>query len=243
MARFFITDANMRDNTIEITGQDAIHISTVLRGKKGDVLTACDHNGTEYVCRISEIGSKSVLLEIMEQKTSLSEPGVKVTLFQGMPKADKMELIIQKCVELGVHRIVPVFTENTVVKITDKTLQKTERFQKISESAAKQCGRGMIPFIHPPVSFVQALQDMSRLDMSFIAYEGEKKRHIKDLTKDFKGKTAGIFIGPEGGFSPKEIEQCLVQNIHSVSLGHRILRTETAGFTALTIFLYEMGEL
>ena len=243
MPRFFVEPQNIKDNIIELYGDDAGHISRVLRSRPGEILTVCDGTGNDYEAEIIEINEKTVRLEIKSTAFTESEPSVRITLYQGLPKGDKMELIIQKCVELGVYRIVPVNTERCIVKLDkSKEKKKTERWQKISESAAKQSGRGIIPVIGNVMSFDEAVRDAKGLDGAIIPYELEKKMGLKSYLDGFKGGSLGIFIGPEGGFAVSETEKALEAGFTSVTLGKRILRTETAGMCAVsnTLFYLDM---
>ena len=243
MPKYFVTPDSVKDNEIFIEGDDAKHIGTVLRAKTGDRLTVCDGFNRDYECVIKEIEKTKVTLSIESQSECNSEPKLKITLFQALPKADKMELIIQKCTEIGVCQFVPVSTERAVVKIDkkDKSAKKTERWQKIAESAAKQSGRGIIPYVHEPVSFGEALKMASLLDGAIIPYELEEKNGIREFVESFKGKSLGIFIGPEGGFAQSEIEKAIKDGIKPITLGKRILRTETAGMVTAAILIYELG--
>jgi len=243
MPKFFVNKNNIGEKNIEITGNDAIHITTVLRSKINDEIIVCDGDGTDYTCRLIGINKKQVLAKIVNKYQNENEPNLKITLYQGVPKGDKMELTIQKCVEIGVDRIVPVITENTVVKIGDKAEKKIVRWNKISEAAAKQCGRGKIPIVDEIMKFEEAIEDSKTLDNSIIPYEKERNNNINNFIKNFKGKSIGIFIGPEGGFSENEINLCFENKITSVSLGKRILRTETAGLVTSVILLYELEGL
>ncbi|MEA4973149.1 Ribosomal RNA small subunit methyltransferase E [bioreactor metagenome] len=246
MPRFFVEEENIKDNIISLYGDDAGHISRVLRSKTGDMMTVCDGSGNDYEAAIIEISDNTVKLEIKNTTYTESEPAVKIILFQGLPKGDKMELIIQKCVELGVYSIIPVNTERCIVKLDkNKEKKKIERWQKVSESAAKQSGRGIVPQIGEVMSFGEALKKASQLDMSMIPYELERDRGLKEFLDDYRtknGRTLGIFIGPEGGFAFEEIEKALNSGILPVTLGKRILRTETAGMTAVanTLFYLDM---
>lgn len=240
MPKFFVSPNQIGEDIIEIIGDDAKHISTVLRGKVGENITICDGLGTDYECCISEINKKSITAKINKKHKNENEPSIKITLFQALPKLDKMETVIQKCIEIGVDRIVPVISEHTVVKINDKAEKKLDRFRKIAEAAAKQCGRGKIPQVSDITTFKDAVNAAKELDCSIIPYEKEKDRTIKSFVKEFDGKSIGIFIGPEGGFSEDEIKLCSENGIKSITLGKRILRTETAGLVASVILLYEL---
>jgi 16S rRNA (uracil1498-N3)-methyltransferase len=151
-----------------------------------------------------------------------------------------MELIIQKCIEIGVDSIVPVKTEHTVVKLDGKEDKKVARWNKIAEAAAKQCGRGKIPVVESVMSFGEAIEDSKKLDRVIIPYEKETKNNLKSFTNDFNGETIGIFIGPEGGFAQSEVEKAVESGATSITLGKRILRTETAGLVASVILLHEL---
>ncbi len=242
MPRYFVETEKIADNKIIIEGDDARHISVVLRGKVGDEIEVCDSQSREYVCTIKEMEKDKIILKIEKARLSDSEAKTKITLFQGLPKSDKMEMIIQKCVELGVFKIVPVSTERAVVKLNKKDgVKKTQRWQKISEAAAKQSGRGIIPEVLEPVSFKEGISLAKKLDGAIIPYENEEKTGLREFVTSFKGGEIGVFIGPEGGFSQGEIQLAKENGILPISLGKRILRTETAGMTTLAILLYELG--
>ena len=242
MPKYFVTPDAVKDSEIEITGEDAKHIGTVLRAKIGEKITVCDGYNNDYECVITEIEKQKVIAKIESKEECKAEAQTKITLFQALPKADKMELIIQKCTEIGVCEYVPVSTERAVVKIDkSKSAKKVERWQKIAESAAKQSGRGIIPDVKDVMSFDEAIKMAKILDGAIIPYELEEERGIKEFAKGFEGKSIGIFIGPEGGFSKNEIEKAVSEGIMSVTLGRRILRTETAGIVASAVLLYELG--
>ncbi len=241
MPKFFVTKQQIKQQ-IEIVGEDAKHIKTVLRKKEGEERIVCDGEGIDYICNINCFEENKIIADIVEKRLCEAEPPVKITLFQGLPKADKMELIIQKCVELGVDAIVPVETERSIVKLYKKEHKKIERWQKIAEAAAKQSGRGKIPQIENVLSFEQALQCSKELDKSIIPYEREQKRNLKEFIKNFEGESIGVFVGAEGGFSEQEIAKAIQQNVLPVTLGKRILRTETAGMVTTAILIYEIEQ-
>lgn len=243
MPKYFVTPESVKENKIFIEGEDAKHIGTVLRAKVGEKLTVCDGYNRDYECSIEEIGKSTVILSIESVSQCDAEPELKITLFQALPKADKMEMILQKCTEIGVCEFVPMSTERAVVKIDkkDKSAKKTQRWQKIAESAAKQSGRGIVPTVHEPVSFNEAVKMASLLDGTIIPYELEEKNGLKEFVKDFEGKSLGIFIGPEGGFAQNEVEKALESGFKSITLGKRILRTETAGMVTSAILIHELG--
>lgn len=203
-------------------------------------MTLCDGEGMDYQCRIVSL-ERGVLLDILSKEVCETEPKTKITLYQGLPKADKMELIIQKCVELGVDRIVAVSTERAIVKLDKKENKKLERWQKIAEAAAKQSGRGKIPEIGQQVlKFKEAVAEAKGLDGAIIPYEKEQETGIRQFVQGFQGESIGVFIGPEGGFAEEEIALAQENGITPITLGKRILRTETAGMTTAAILLYEL---
>lgn len=246
MNRFFVDDPGaFSDRSVVITGEDVNHVKNVLRLKENDELIVSDGRGRDYHCRISGITNEEVVADICDICDNFSELSTEITLFQGFPKGDKMELIIQKTVELGVTRIVPVMTKRTVVKLDDKKAKKkTERYNMIAESAAKQSGRGMIPEVTMPVSFAEAVSMAEKLDMNIIPYEeAEGVEYSRNIIKNIKGKKSlGIFIGPEGGFAREEVEKALDAVVSAITLGHRILRTETAGMAVISIIMFELEE-
>lgn len=246
MNRFFVDDPGaFSDRSVVITGEDVNHVKNVLRLKENDELIVSDGRGRDYHCRISGITNEEVVADICDICDNFSELSTEITLFQGFPKGDKMELIIQKTVELGATRIVPVMTKRTVVKLDDKKAKKkTERYNMIAESAAKQSGRGMIPEVTMPVSFAEAVSMAEKLDMNIIPYEeAEGVEYSRNIIKSIKGKKSlGIFIGPEGGFAREEVEKALDAGASAITLGHRILRTETAGMAVISIIMFELEE-
>ena len=239
MPRFFFFFSDIGEKTAYLRGENAHHAVKVLRMKIGEEATLCDGDGMDYACRIAEVGEE-VLLEVLSKASSQSEAKVAVTLYQGLPKADKMEMIVQKCVELGVVRMIPVQTARSIVKLEKKEAKKIERWQKIAHSAAEQSGRGRIPAVLPPMTFAEALADAKTLSQAMIPYEKEQEHTLKNFLHAFRGDSLGILIGPEGGFSEQEIAQAKEAGVLPVTLGKRILRTETAGMATLAIALYEL---
>lgn len=240
MYRFFVDKNQIAQKTVIITGSDFNHIKNVLRMREGEeisVMTEGDDN--EYRCEIASYGDNEVTCNIMFVKRSDVELPCKITLYQGLPKADKMELIIQKAVELGAYRIVPVATKRAVVKLErGKEDKKIARWNAISEAAAKQSKRAVIPKVENVLSFKDAIKECESANIKLIPYElsdpdsMEKTRSIIDGIK--AGDEIAIFIGPEGGFSEEEIEMAVNSDVLPITLGHRILRTETAGFVVLS---------
>lgn len=246
MSRFFIPTDSIDGDSILITGSDAHHISHVLRMAKGDRLTVCDMGRREHECVISDFSKDTVALKVISTKDSENEPSVRVTLYQGLPKADKFEQIIQKAVELGVDRIVPVKAERSIVKVNESFGKKLERYSAIAESAAKQCGRAIIPQVSEAVSFEQMISEMKKLSLSFICYEGNEVIPIKKLLSDAIENGVGeigFYIGPEGGLSVSETKAAKEAGIAMCGLGSRILRTETASGCVLSCIMLLSGNL
>ena len=243
MQNFFVYDWQVQGDTVTIEGTDVNHMVNVLRMKVGEEVSVHDDVNRKYLCRIAELQEDKVCLSILEQQTSDTELPCRIYLFQGLPKGDKMEWIIQKGVELGAYAIVPVATKRAVVKLDEKKAQKkVARWNSIAESAAKQSGRGMIPEVLPVMKFSEALQFAKDLDLNLIPYE--KAEGIADtkqrIEKIRPGQSIGIFIGPEGGFEEAEVEMAKEMRAIPVTLGRRILRTETAGMTMLSILMYHL---
>lgn len=246
MSKFFIDKESISGDNIDITGEDVAHIRKVLRMRTGEKLIACDNDGTDFECEIAEISDKHVTVKILKSWKSENEAPIRVTLFQGIPKSDKMDFIIQKCVELGIDTIVPVKTERTVVRFENAKdeAKKQQRWQKIAVEAAKQCNRGRLPEVSNPVDFNAALEMAGVNDLVLIPYENEAERGLKSILRNNStARRIAVFIGPEGGFAEEEVQKCIERSFYSVTLGKRILRTETAGLTVLSILMYELGDV
>lgn len=244
MYQFFIEDENAAEDFVTIEGSDVNHIKNVLRMKPGEKIRVCTRNGQNYFCSISDITESFVRADILEKEAESTELPCRIYLFQGLPKNDKMEWIIQKTVELGVYEVIPVAMKNCVVKLDEKkAAKKLQRWQAIAESAAKQSKRTVIPTVKQPVTYKEALKIASELDITLVPYENERGM---DATREIMGQlkagqTIGVVVGPEGGFAPEEI--ALVDEnatMHRISLGRRILRTETAGLAALAMLVYNL---
>lgn len=250
MNRFFFQKENLIHGSIHIEGEDVQHISKVLRLTEGDRILLCDGEGLDYVAEIKTVDKSFIKAEVLEKLEAISEPTLEITLFQGIPKGDKMELIIQKSVEMGVTRIVPVQMHRCVVKIENEKdgKKKQERWQRIAMEAGKQSGRGRIPQVTAPVSFGESLKLAGALDYRILPYEKEEALSIKKSIKEYMEKSgtpasAAIMVGPEGGFEVKEVGKAMVSGFKPVTLGKRILRTETAGFVAMACLMYECDEM
>jgi 16S rRNA (uracil1498-N3)-methyltransferase len=244
MYQFFVEPAAITGNRIHITGKDVNHIKNVLRMKIGEELAVSNGiDGKEYRCGILEMTEDEILCELRFIKEDAVELPVRITLFQGLPKADKMELIIQKAVELGAYEIIPVATKRAVVKLdAKKEKSKLARWQAIAEAAAKQSKRALIPQVGRVMSFGEAVQYASGMNSKLIPYEmAEDMSRTRELLRQIQpGQTVAVFIGPEGGFSPEEISLAMETGVLPITLGRRILRTETAGMTVLSILMYEL---
>ena len=243
MYQFFVPSENIQGNRIVITGDDVNHIKNVLRMKVGEEIAVSNReDGKEYRCGIASIGDEIVCTLRFIKEDGVELP-TKITLFQGLPKADKMALIVQKAVELGAYEVVPVSMARSIVKLDDKK-QKTKitRWQSIAEAAAKQSKRSIIPQIQPVMTMKQALSYAKEMDMLFVPYElADDMEKTRELFEEVKpGQHIGFFIGPEGGFDEAEIQLALDSGAHPITLGKRILRTETAGMTVLSILMYHL---
>lgn len=245
MYHFFVDDSNISENEIIITGKDVNHIKNVLRLKENDKILISNGQDKDFYCIISKINNDEVVTLIDSVLEESNELPSKIYLFQGLPKNDKMELIIQKAVELGVYEIIPVAMKNCVVKLdAKKEASKIKRWEAISESAAKQSKRCIIPSIHNVLSFKEAVEYASTLDVNIVPYENQKgieetRRVVGNIKR---GQSVGIFIGPEGGFDDKEIEEVLSKSFIPLTLGRRILRTETAGMAMMSILMYNLEQ-
>ena len=243
MHHFFVEPTQICGDTIAIEGSDLNHMKNVLRIKPGESVEISDGSSNRYICEVDEYEQDSVRLHICDKIRDDVELPSRIYLFQGLPKADKMELIIQKAVELGVYEVIPVVTKRAVVKLDEKkAAKKVARWNAIAEGAAKQSGRNRIPEVHDVMTFAEALKFAKSLDVRLIPYEkAEGMGTMKSAVDQIRtGKSIGVFIGPEGGFEEAEIEQAMEQEIIPVSLGKRILRTETAGLTILSILMYHL---
>lgn len=245
MYRFFVKPEQIGETSIVITGGDVNHIKNVLRMKKGDTILVSDGSDREYVCTIDNFNNHQVIVNIQDVNGQARELPIQVTLFQALPKGDKMDTVIQKMVELGAYEIVPMSTKRCVVKLdAKKASAKTKRWNAIAENAAKQSKRGIIPQVNMPVTYEQALDMAKNMDMIIMPYEEaddmEKTRRI--FSEITPGMRVGVLIGSEGGFTKEEVE--LAKNIKAreVTLGKRILRTETAGMAVMSVLMYLMEE-
>ena len=247
MQRFFVEPHQIDEGAhqIHILGSAVNHISNVLRMKQGEELWISDGGKKEYRCTIEEFSPDEVLLHIIYAQEPDYELQSRIYLFQGLPKADKMELIIQKAVELGAYEVIPVETKRCVVKLDGKkAAKKVERWKQIAESAAKQSKRMLIPNVHEVLTFKEALKYAESMDVRLIPYELAKgMQETKEILADIQpGQSIGIFIGPEGGFEEKEVETAISEGAKPITLGKRILRTETAGLAILSVLMFQLEQ-
>lgn len=244
MPRFFIE--NISGDFITISGQDALHIAKSLRMKVGEKLTVCGGQGLDFICEIDEISESSVLLRVTETVVTDSEPSIDITLYQGCPKGDKMELIIEKSIELGVNKIVPVLMQRSVSRPDTKSAaKKHERYQKLALSAAKQCGRGIIPRVEPMINFIQMTNELAQHQAVIFFYEcgGESLSSVMNKIVLNNLSDIAVVIGPEGGFDPSEADMLKNMGALTSTLGKRILRTETAPIAAISAIMYATGNM
>ena len=245
MHRFFAEPGQIGEKEIVITGADVNHIRNVLRMRTDEEVLIADGQGAEYRCKLTDLGENEVLAQILWKLDGNAELASAVTLFQGLPKSDKMDLIVQKCGERGVDRIVPLSTKRAVVKLDAKKEEtRLKRWNTISESAAKQSGRGVIPEVSGVMSFEKALEEAKKLEVLLIPYEraehmAETRRVMGEIRP---GQSVGVFIGPEGGFEESEVEEAVAAGARAITLGRRILRTETAGLAVMAMLGYLLEE-
>ncbi len=247
MHKFFTPKENFIDKQAKILGDDVKHLYKVLRLNEGDKIVLNNCNGEEFLANIRTITKQEVIVDIEEKLEINNESEVKIYLFQGLPKAQKMDLIVQKGTELGVTKFIPTLTERVDIKLKGE-FKKLDRLNRIALEAAKQSKRTVIPTVSEPISFEDALTNMKALDLVIVPYENAENFGIKTLFNDenidiSKIKTVGILVGPEGGFELSEINKLKENGAYIVTLGSRILRTETAGFVATSLVQYELGDL
>lgn len=246
MYQFFVETTQITEDQIRILGKDVNHMKNVLRMKPGEEIRVTDsETSRSYRCEVAELYEEMVVCHILAEEEEGSELPVRIYLFQGLPKADKMELIIQKAVELGVYQIIPTACRRCVVKLDPKKEKtKLARWQQIAEAAAKQSKRSLIPEIMPVISLREAFARSQKMQVRLIPYErAEGMEKTREILKGIRsGDEVAVFIGPEGGFEEAEIEEAMRAQIKPVTLGKRILRTETAGMTVLAFLLYQLEQ-
>ena len=245
MPKFFVKTNQINKNRITLYEDDVNHIANVLRKQIGEKINICNMDTSEnFLCKIKEISKENIECEIIKTLKSETESSIDITIFQGLPKAEKMELIIQKCTELGVNTFVPVQMERCIVKLDTKSeIKKLDRWKKIAETAAKQSGRDIIPKVENIINLQKLLYSIQKYDIVLLAYENEKENTLKNALNTVKGKEnlkIGVIIGPEGGIEEKEVEQLVKSGAQRITLGKRILRTETVGIVISSIITYEL---
>ena len=248
MHRFFVSPAQVGEQFITVTGEDVKHISKVLRLREGDEIVLCDGDCTEYRAEITSLEKNEVTARILEKSASLTEPSVQLTIFQGLPKAGKLETVIQKGTEIGVSRFVPFDCSRAVVKPWSAQDDKCVRYQRVALEAAKQSRRGRVPVVAAPVKFAALCEQAGAQELALVAWEDEHALSLKQALRQAKAEgkklaRIAVVIGPEGGISSEEAKALKAAGALPVSLGRRILRTETAGMAAAAMILYEMDEM
>lgn len=252
--RFFVEPKQITGDRVVITGEELVHLARVLRLRSGSSITICDGSGQEYQAILEEISPDVALAKITKTTISVSEPRVKMTLVQGLPKADKMDWIVQKGTELGIYEFLPVFSQRTVVQLSGAKAQKrVDRWQRIAKEAAKQSRRTVVPKVNYPISWRECLarySERAQGRLGLFPWEAVADRGLREaLSRSREWRQAGesldmwLFIGPEGGWSEGEAGEASAMGIVAVSLGPRILRTETAGIVAAALVFYESGDL
>ncbi|MDD5495638.1 MAG: 16S rRNA (uracil(1498)-N(3))-methyltransferase [Candidatus Omnitrophica bacterium] len=243
MSRFFVPKQAVKGNRILISGSEAHHILDVMRLKVLDKVVAFDGTGKEYVGFIKDVKRKSLVVEVVETRSPLSKTASRITLIQAIPKKDKMDYIVEKATELGVDTVLPVMTKRTIVRWDErKSISNVSRWKRIALEASKQCGRRDIPRIGDVKDFEEALKNSSEYDLAIIAALTEERSGLKDALKGFGGGKIAIAIGPEGDFTPGEVGSAIENNFKPVSLGSRVLKSDTAAVAALSILNYEFTE-
>lgn len=245
MYKFFVPIDNIHGDTAIIEGDDVKHIYKVLRLSEGDKVNINNCEGTEYEAVILSVDKKSVNVKLLSELQYSNESPIDITLFQGLPKSSKMDIIVQKTTELGVNEIIPIITERVVVRSELSEFHKTDRWKRIALEACKQSKRTIIPKVEAPIEFRELLERLEAFDLVVVPYENENGFGMKTLTKEIHKsiKTVAIIIGPEGGFEEEEINTLKQKGCHIITLGKRILRTETAGFVCVSLLQYELGDL
>ena len=241
MPRFFVT-GQPENGLLTLRGEDAHHAGRVLRLRPGEAVTLCDGAGTDYDCTVASVEKETVTCRVQGSHPAVTEPRQQLTLCMALPKGDKMDFIVQKAVELGVHEIIPYVSQNCVSR-PDKTEKKVERWRKIALEAAKQCGRGRLPEVCAVVMAEQAMTRAAQSETALFFYENERETGLHDVLQHGVGSTVSLVIGPEGGFAPEEAALAAQLGLKSVSLGTRILRCETAPVAALAAVLYAGGNM
>ena len=249
MHKFFTPKELINGDVAKIIGDDVKHIYKVLRISEGEKVTLNNCEGIEYLGKVTSVSKQEVLIEILEKLELNNESDIKIYLFQGLPKSQKMDLIVQKGTELGITEFIPIITHRVDVKLKGE-FKKLDRLNRIALEAAKQSKRSIIPKVSEPIEFEEVLERINSLDLLIVPYENANNFGIKTLINELRKdnttntiKNVGIFVGPEGGIEEEEIERLKDKGARIVTLGKRILRTETAGFVATALIQYELSDL
>jgi len=241
MHRFFINENDIHNNSSVLEGRNAIHAG-VLRIKIGEHIVLCNENSIDHTAIVKNIEKGRLYTEIISSSANLAEPGINITIFQALPKGDKFEEIINNCVQLGVIKIVPIITSRCITRLSGRDDKKLMRWQDIAEAAAKQSGRGRIPVINEIMSFNDAVTLSKKSELCFACYELEENQNLKEIFNNSKPQSISFFIGSEGGFTFEEVQTFIDNNIKTVSLGKRILRTELAGAFVMSCLIHQFEE-
>ena len=240
MPHFFVPPKAIRNNRFHISGQEAKHIATVLRKKVGEKIALFDGGGKSFTGLLEAVSSKEIRGSILESRPAPAMR-TKLRLIQGLPKAGKMDWIVEKGTELGFAEFYPVQTQRSQVSL-ESISKKVERWQRLAQAAAQQCGRAEIPLVHEPLSWEGLMQKLPENLLGFMPWESEEKTGLKELVRTTE-RDLYLLVGPEGGFTSQEVAQAQARGFQSITLGPRIFRTETAGLVAGALILYEWGEL
>jgi 16S rRNA (uracil1498-N3)-methyltransferase len=243
MHRFFVEKSSIAGDEVELKTNQAHQIHNVLRLREGERITVLDNTGFEYKVELIKVSKKLVSGKVIEKRPAGGEPKAKLTLYQSMLSREKFEFVLQKCTEIGVSRFVPVVTQRSIVRDTAMKEAKLERWRNIIMEAAEQSGRGLIPELRTPIDYNEAIVETEDYDMSLIACTTKGRELHGSLALVREDGYVSLFIGPEGGFTDEEVELCIEEGAMPVTLGRRILRTETAGVVASALVLYELGEM
>ncbi len=244
MDRFFVKQESLQGEEVVLKGQQAHQINNVLRKKVGEHIIVLDNLGAEYEIELQTIRKEKVTGQIKERRKAAGEPAVEITLYQSLLSREKFEWVLQKCTEVGVKRFVPIETFRSIVRQKSINANKIERRKRIIQEAAEQSGRGRIPQLEQTVNFEDAINKLDDFDYKFMAHTQAEGKSLRRYLKDNKkNKRIALFIGPEGGFTENEVHSARDSNIVLISLGHRVLRTETAAVVASSLILYELGEM
>ena len=240
MTRIFLAPEDISSDIVTVTGDQARHLALVLRAKPSDMVSVLTGDGHEYECRIVSVHKKEVRAEVISKAPYSAESPISITVIQGISKGERMDIAVQKSTELGAVRFIPVITKRTQAKQT----QKVERWRKIALSAAQQSGRDKLLKIDEPLQLEEFLDSIEPVSAGIIFFEENREKNLKEILSDLKGaKEIMILIGPEGGFTKEEVSAAIEKGFRNASLGPRILRTETAPITALSIIQYKLGDM